>query len=1583
MGAGSVNTSADQQEIVCEFKDKLNQVRVLFSKEIPDSEELSRIESFIELLLDNAVPADLTQLEVPALKKLCRDIVSHINERKGELGVWFFPVQRQDQGILVCSCKEAPFLLDSLLLLLRRQRLCWQVITHLRLKVTRDGDGNISSLKDAKLGIANESLLIVQSEGTAGSDEMLENIHHVLADVLRVANDRDALQKTLGDLQPEAEAAGYASFWRWLTDDNFVPLSYRQLKLTTLDDSPGIELVEGTELGISVDPAYNRLTSPQKYTHCDARLQACITQKDTLAVTQSGKPSPVWRDELLTYISLRGKNNRGEEIVHDIAGLYTQHSRGTSALDIAELRTKVKQALTGLGIAPESYNYRKTQDLLATFPITELFFLSLEQLQVIIKSLLFFHRSSVRTVMLDHDYGRLNLLLIIPRSLSPSADFSSLESYMKRLCSADTLSSRILHLDAEHFIVQVQLIGAEIESNPDLAVLSERLTEKLRSWEQKLRQELILLKGSKKGMELWQIYRHAFCTNYRARVSPKMCINDINMLERVREDRQEHINMWKSPHSDLRCFLKFYSTRHDYLNELMPLLVNLDLTISEEVDFIVRLPESKIYIKSFSVLNQLPDGADLLNLKKTLVDTLVAVRQGRAENDYLNRLVVRTGMDWQQIDVFRTYRNYYFQLGSPFTKRTVAFALINNPRATNALYSYFEARFKPEDKWTDPMTREEEALSPARMELIESLNEVDNINEDRILRTMFNLIDSTVRTNFFVRRNMEDYFISIKISSIGISEMPAPRPMFEVYVHNADMEGIHLRGGKVARGGIRWSDRPDDFRTEILGLMKTQMTKNTLIVPVGSKGGFVVKTPFEEREAGMELSKRAYQTLMRGLLDLTDNRKGGDIITPENIVCYDEQDPYLVVAADKGTAHLSDTANAISAEYDFWLDDGFASGGSQGYDHKELGITARGAWVSVQRHFREMGIDIQNEYFTVVGIGDMSGDVFGNGMLLSEHIRLLAAFNHRHIFLDPDPDPARSFTERKRLFELPRSGWNDYNSSLISQGGGVFERHAKDIPLSPEVQKWLGVRHASVDGDTLIQMLLQAPVDLLWNGGIGTYVKHSQESNADVGDRANDNVRVDGNRLRAKVVGEGGNLGFTQLGRIEYALNGGRINTDAVDNSGGVDCSDHEVNLKIFMQYLKEQGQIGSAEERNAQLQNLTDAVCDAVLRNNYTQSLALSLDQIRNNEEVEVFSDLATRLEEIGLLNPESEALPKAKEVLGRKQGYTRPELAILLAYSKMNMYNDLLDSDYLDSEFALGFLEEYYPQELRARYADYLHGHPLRREIIATMITNHIIDQSGATTCFRLARRHNTELIDVVPQYLIYDRILKGPELRTKLYALDNKMPADEQYTQLLNLEKALATMCDWAMRQGNCADPACIPAMQEYLREYRTILSSILNAEQWQECRAQAKTLTSYGLDDDTAMELISLPCLENFIPLVQLQEKTGEQLYPLAETMAEAMQHIQLDAILAGIDQVPLRDRWDRRSNRLLKSRFQQETFSLIEEVMRNYNGNIDSLISRQRPAFMRFKRYLKMLSEKSHATFHPYMVILDHLQKILQ
>lgn len=1575
-----MNTSADQQEVVKQFRTKLLQAQKLFSAEASSDAEFKQFSTFIDLLHNNAVPADLAALEPAELKTLCLQILERIKQRRGALDVHFFPINRQDQGILVCSSLEAPFLLDSLLLLLRRERLYWQLISRLRLKITRSAAA-ITALEDAKFGQGNESLLIVQSEEAAGAEEILDKIRQILAAVLQVESDREALQNTMIQLQSQAEKIGQGCFWKWLLKDNFVPLSYRQLHPGTLESVPATHAGEKTILGIGADPSHSRLTLPQNYSLCDMDTQACITQSGTLAVTQSAKSSPIWRKELLTYISLWGQNSAGEDVIHDIAGLYTQHSRGGSPLEIPELRAKMEEAMLNLGIQPDSYNYSKTKDLLSAFPITELFFCGQEQLQDIIKSLLFSHPSSVRTILLDHDSRRLNLLLIVPHSLNPSVDFPSIEAYLKQLHGAEVISSRVLHLDAEHFIVQVQLIGANINTNIDLPLLSTNLTENILSWEQKLRRELILHKGSKKGMELWKVYRHAFCINYRTRVSPKMCLHDIDMLERLRAHKGEQINMWKPSHSDSRSFLLFYNTEHDHLNELMPLLVNLDLTISDEVDFIVQLPDFKAYIKSFGVLDNLPDSADLFELKDILIESLSAMRAGRSENDYLNCLTVRTGLDWQQIDVFRAYRNYYFQLGSPFTKRTLEATLINNPRAARALYCYFTARFKPEEKWADPMMREEEGLSPARQELIESLADVHDVNEDRILRTMFNLIDSTVRTNFFIRRAQEDYFIALKISSIGIAEMPTPRPMYEVYVHNASMEGIHLRGGKVARGGVRWSDRPDDFRTEVLGLLKTQMTKNTLIVPMGSKGGFVVKTPFEERNTGMELSKHAYQTFIRALLDLTDNRQGAEIITPENMICYDGQDPYMVVAADKGTAHLSDTANAISAEYGYWLDDAFASGGSQGYDHKKLGITARGAWVNVKRHFREMGIDIQTTPFTVVGIGDMSGDVFGNGMLQSTQIKLCAAFNHRHIFIDPDPDPATSFAERKRLFELPRSSWDDYNPELISAGGGVFDRHAKEIPISTEVQRWLGVRHTSMSGDILVQTLLQAPVDLLWNGGIGTYVKHSLETNADADDRANDNARVDGNKLRALVVGEGGNLGFTQLGRVEYALGGGRINTDAIDNSGGVDCSDHEVNLKIFMQHLKSHGILQDINKRNLELQSLTNQVCDAVLHNNYTQSLALSLDKLRNNQEIEPFSDLAMHLEDTGLLDPVSEGLPKAKEVFGRKQGYTRPELAILLAYSKMHLLSSMLDSTYIDGHFALAYLAGYFPEQMQIKYAHLLNEHPLRREIIATVLTNHIIDQSGSTTCFRLARRHNIQVIDTVPPYLIYDRILDGPRLRAQLYELDNKMVVEEQYTLLLRLENTISTMCDWALRHKNSTTPEGISVRREQLHEYRILLSSILKPEQWEACRAEADTLCTYGMDADAALELATLSYLENFIPLVQLHEKIGGEMYPLAATMAEAMKMLQLEDLLQGLNQVPLRDSWDRHSHRMLNNKFQQEIFALTEEVMRECNGNIDNLLSKQRPAFMRYKNYVKMVDEGSNATFHPYMVVLDQLQKL--
>ncbi|MDH3453906.1 MAG: NAD-glutamate dehydrogenase, partial [Desulfuromonadales bacterium] len=1117
----------------------------------------------------------------------------------------------------------------------------------------------------------------------------------------------------------------------------------------------------------------------------------------------------------------------------------------------------------------------------------------------------------------------------------------------------------------------------------DIDALEKVLTDLTRPWDEKLR--LLLLRGETGGSDtlLWHRYARAFPNEYKDLIHPRFAVRDVSAIEQVLSSGEEGFDLW-GPFNERHEFyrLQFYSLKESCLNELMPFLENLNLTVVDEVDFNLEIDERSVYVKSFTVRSSHAEAKPLVSQRDKLLQILTGLRNGTIEDDYLNRLMVLTGLDWQEIDVFRAYRNYYFQLGNPFTKRRVAFALINNSQAALLLYRYFEARFQPKPAWQDPIRREEDALMPIRMELSEALDRIHDINEDRILRSLFNLIDSTIRTNFFLRRDDPDYFLSFKISAIGIIDMPFPRPMYETYVHSATMEGIHLRGGKVARGGIRWSDRPDDFRTEVLGLMKTQMTKNALIVPVGSKGGFVVKTPFTTREAGGELSRQAYITLMRGLLDLVDNRVGGQVVQPKGVVVYDDADPYLVVAADKGTAHLPDTANGVSLAYSFWLGDAFASGGSVGYDHKKLGITARGTWECVKRHFREMGKDIQTEDFTVVGIGDMSGDVFGNGMLLSKHIRLMAAFNHLHIFLDPDPDPAKSWRERKRLFDLPRSNWSDYKAELISAGGGVWERSSKDIPLSPAVQKWLGVRHATMEGEELIRRLLVAEVELLWNGGIGTYVKSSLEKNADVGDRANDNVRVSAPQIKARVIGEGGNLGLTQAARIEYAMAGGSINTDAIDNSAGVDTSDHEVNLKIFFQVLREAGVIKTERTRNRQMQEVEHDVCDKVLANNYTQSLCLSLDLLRCQADSEPFIDLTERLANAGLLDRQGESLPSRKELAARNQGHQRPELSILLAYSKMQLFQALLESDLPDQESAQGFLKQYFPEKIQKRHSAHIKDHPLRREIIATMITNRLVDQAGCAFVNTLVRQAGATIIGGVTAYLVFDEVLDGAAIRKQILAADNKMPSARQYELLLDLEKALEGLCRQVTEQGlpMCLDKECVNNYRQRLVTFRTHLKELLPAGEWQVCADAAAILVGEGFSKAMALEMTSFRYLVGFLPAVHIAEATGADLLVVTSAMGEMRLRLKISLVMECLNEYIPHDRWDRMALTSLRSAFIKQVVKLTGIVVADGRGASAFLVAkRQRLDY--FLGLVDTLRASPPTSISPYVVLLRALEAV--
>ncbi|MGD9540090.1 NAD-glutamate dehydrogenase domain-containing protein [Methylocystis sp.] len=989
--------------------------------------------------------------------------------------------------------------------------------------------------------------------------------------------------------------------------------------------------------------------------------------------------------------------------------------------------------------------------------------------------------------------------------------------------------------------------------------------------------------------------------SYRYLVPASRAARDIALIESGEDSAREIVELRPLRGAgDASYEIRLIGAKERSLDELLPILQNLGLRVSDQIRFRLNLGAGPRFIRSFAVEPSAPGAMSLARCRPRLLRALEAVLAAEVESDGLNGLILATGLDWRQIDLFRAYCNYYQQLGVRLGRARIYLGLLRSPAAVDLLYRYFEARFKPDHGRRDSFEIELELLTPIRAQLVDILDKVVDGSDDRILRDLFNLIDATVRTNFYFSGESARDFIALKISSLGVFNMPAPKPMAEIYVHSQSMEGVHLRGAKVARGGIRWSDRPEDFRSEILALMQTQMIKNALIVPQGAKGGFVLKLPYEDATQRQRLGKEAYSQFLRGLLDLTDNLKDSKIIRPPELVAYDDPDPYLVVAADKGTATWADVANEISQSYDFWLGDAFASGGAHGYHHKKLGITARGAWVCVRRHFYELGRDVDAEPFTVVGVGSMDGDVFGNGMLHTPNIRLLGAFDGRYIFLDPNPDPEVSFAERRRLFDMPRSTWRDYNPALLSEGGGVYRRDAKDVALSPEVRAWLGVRHSTTDGEALVRWLLTAPVDLLWMGGIGTYVKASSETNDCVGDRVNDSARVDALQLRAKIVGEGANLGFTHRARIEYALKGGRINTDAVDNSAGVDLSDHEVNLKTLLRTSSDRD-APEPGDCNALLESLTHEVCATVLHDNDQQSLCLSLDRARCLVNLEPLMDIAAQLENAGYINTTMDAFPTRKDVAAREtKELTRPELALLMASAKLALKQRLLeDESFLQGSWANEFLAGYFPEYVRSHFPDRIKSHSLAREIAVTAICNRVVDQAGVRILLLGEGLTPALLSYAVKLYLSFDRIFEGDRWRAS-FGAQGQFDAAQEYGLLLQLEDALADMCRWAMRRGYRLSPDDeeIERWRFDLRDYRARVGAAEPAD---------------GLGEPYFSRLGDFPFL------VALSRESGEDMRVAGAYFDQAANLFGLKKLTAFLEEVKPRDRWEQQLQAALDSR----------------------------------------------------------------
>jgi glutamate dehydrogenase len=1062
-----------------------------------------------------------------------------------------------------------------------------------------------------------------------------------------------------------------------------------------------------------------------------------------------------------------------------LLGRFARGAFAQRADRIPLLKEKHDAILRDSHALPNSYAWREIRAAFNSFPKTELFYADARDLQQIIDRIVYITGDDEIAIHVRKGAGYEALYLAFSRLRYA---YQTEEALRRALADAFGPVSFGTSVDCGAvtlFIFYFDAAGLERAIDPEEV---RRLTAPLvTQWEDRVAAAIEREFGEREGRRLFRRFV-TFDTRsglYRESTPPEQVPDDVRHFDNL----EGRLEVRVIPRTAETVALNLYSVRSLGLTDILRTLQNLGLTVTEELRIPIALPEGrKCFLYRFELEAPQWRIAALHLGQERFTDALRALDEERATDDPLNSLILLAGLAWRDVEVLRTLRNHLLQVRTHYNAETVNGVLTRNGPAAGALYRAFAARFDP----SAPGDRTV-GVAEADAGVKEALEAVRSLAEDEVLRALDNLVKAALRTNAYQRP--ERPVFSIKVDSRKVEGMPTPRPMVEIYVHSRRLEGIHLRGGKVARGGIRWSDRHDDFRTEVLGLMKTQMVKNSIIVPVGSKGGFVLKGDVPGRPALDDYLIDRYREFVSGLLDVTDNRMNGQVLHPPEVVRLDGDDPYLVVAADKGTAHLSDTANSVSAQYGFWLGDAFASGGSAGYDHKKMGITARGAWECVKHHFRNIGMDVQTEPFTMAGIGDMSGDVFGNGALMSRTTRLVAAFNHLHVFIDPEPDPERTYKERERLFHLPRSGWRDYDPSLISKGGGIFDRSAKSIPLSPEMKKLLDVEGDAASGEEVVRRILAAKVDLLYNGGIGTYVKAESEEDSEVGDRTNDRVRVNGPDLRARVVGEGGNLGFTQKGRLEVWSQGAHLNTDAVDNSGGVDTSDHEVNIKILLDMLIKKGVIKGREDRNRILVEMTDEVGHLVLADNANQALALSLDGIRSARRYEEFVAFIDDMVGAGMLNRADESIPAREELLAsphRKRGLPRPLVAVLLGYTKMFAFQMVLETEFPDSEAGHPFLDAYFPKQLRDGFAQHFGAHVLKREIVATTAVNYLVNKAGITFLARMAAGGRSGIGEAVTAYVDVDRDAEAQPLREAVLGAGLTAAAEQE--ALLEIEDAL---------------------------------------------------------------------------------------------------------------------------------------------------------------------------------------------------
>ena len=1516
----------------------LENVYKLIEKKV-DKSQVERVIKFSKILFRNMSKDDLENRNDSDLYGATLSLWNEFYDFSGEKPfIRVFNPEIAKHGwqsthtIVEILVQDSPFLVDSVRMALNRMGITAHLLLHSPISLRRDKDHKFVSFDGAVKGEADyfkQTVFLIEVDRQTNKkelDALNAELLSVVNEVSLAVLDWQAMRERLGEIIQEFPKTASSlteqvknetlKFLNWLYDHNFTLMGYRRYTAKAIKGDYRWVADNEASLGLMKNSKSER---DRVLSNIPDSARSEALSKNPLMLTKTNSRSRVHRPAYMDYVGIKRFDEHGNVVGEDrFIGLYSAAFYNSSATQLPVLQEKINEICKLSGFEQGSHGQKAFLNIIETYPRDELLQGSVEELAQIALGIFQMQERGISRLFVRKDlFGRfVSCMVYVPRERYNTQLRKDTQELLKKSFGSHeeveftTYFSESVYART-HYIARVKNNNSEF----NVKEIEKNIIELTKSWDDRLVSTIRTKHGEAQGKTLEKKYVNAFSRSYKEYNLPSAALVDMEKLEQLNAEQTLDMLFYRpqeeGPDSKIVKLKLFHKNEPIHLSAVLPMLENFGLRVIDESPFKVHSSNGEVnWIMDFSMLHNTSNDMELEQAQSLFQDAFSQVWYGKLEDDPFNRLVLGAGLTGRKVTILRAYAKYMRQIGSSFSRDYIANTLANYPDIAKLLVDLFNLRYNPKIKQS---AKKEEALLVV---IKEQIDKVSNLDDDRIIRRYLDLILATLRTNFYQSdaQGNEKSYVSIKMLPDLIPEMPLPKPKFEIFVYSPRIEGVHLRGGKVARGGLRWSDRQEDFRTEVLGLVKAQQVKNTVIVPVGAKGGFVCKNlPVNQgRQAFLAEGQECYKIFIRSLLDITDNIVDGKVVHPVDVVRLDEDDPYLVVAADKGTATFSDIANGISQEFNFWLGDAFASGGSIGYDHKKMGITARGGWESVKRHFRETGVDCQTTDFTCVGIGDMAGDVFGNGMLLSKHTRLICAFNHLHIFFDPDPDAKTSYQERKRLFENPSLTWDDYDKSLISKGGDLFHRSAKSIKLSPEMRKCLGTKQLTMTPNELIHNVLKMEVDLIWNGGIGTYVKSTKESNSQVGDRANDDLRVNGKDIRAKIIGEGGNLGMTQLGRIEYAMHGGRVNTDFIDNVGGVDCSDNEVNIKILLNALVSAGDLTS-KQRNNLLYSMTDEVGDLVIQDCYRQTQSISISHLGGASQLKEQLRFIHGLEREGYLNRELEFIPSDDEIsdrLAKSMGLTRPELSVMLAYGKMVLKEKFNIPSITANPYHGKLLVEAFPKILQEKFSAQMEQHPLRGEIIATKLTNNIINDMGMNFVFRIQEETGAAIDEIANAYVIVKSIFGLESLWREIETLDAYIDAQMQLSMLETMRRTLRRAARWYLRHGNKA--MSIPdAIASYTSTFKDLFNNIQNylvEDEYKQLENNRLNYTKAGVPEKIAYRVASLSNMFPSMDLAQVAETEKRDIKLVANLYFKLGSKLEVHWFLEQINNQPVNNHW---------------------------------------------------------------------------